>query len=194
MREADHPADGRLGDGAIDGAGGDEDKHVGRGAGRHIDRIVADAEAADGEQVVGRRDRVAGHRRRQHDHAVCAGKLIGANLRPMLGKWPHAELRLPVERAEARSRRTSARRSRCRNPPSGLRGICSQCITNRRSCRRAADVIRRSQLGPRHAKTLTIRPSLPGFPSAVALRSSTTIRSGSARRRPRSSPSARWSR
>ena len=53
VREREHPADGRLGDRPIDGPGGDEQQHVRRGAGGDIDRVVADAEPADGEQVRG---------------------------------------------------------------------------------------------------------------------------------------------
>ena len=53
VRQRDHPADGRLGHRAVDGARGDEDDDVGRGAGRDVHRVVADAEPADGQQVVG---------------------------------------------------------------------------------------------------------------------------------------------
>ena len=49
MREADHPADGRFGNRPVDGAGSDNQEYIGRGAGGHVDVIVADAETSDGQ-------------------------------------------------------------------------------------------------------------------------------------------------
>ena len=53
MPQGDHPADGRFGHAAVDGPGGDQHRHVGLGAGLDVDRVVSDAEPADGQQVGG---------------------------------------------------------------------------------------------------------------------------------------------
>ena len=49
MREANHPADGRFGNGSVDGARRDHHEHIGRRAGGHIDLVVTDTESSDGQ-------------------------------------------------------------------------------------------------------------------------------------------------
>ena len=49
MCQANHPSDGRFGDGPIYRSDRDEHEHIGRRAGRYVDRVVSDAEAPDGQ-------------------------------------------------------------------------------------------------------------------------------------------------
>src|SRR4029078_11729079 len=97
MREADHPADGRLCNGPVDRACGDHHEYVSPRGSAHIDGIVADAESPDGEQIVGRGHRLFRYLRRQYDDAIRACDLIGADLRPVFGTWRQLYLRLPLK-------------------------------------------------------------------------------------------------
>ena len=86
VRKREHPAHRRLRDGAVDGARGDAEHHVGGGAGGDIDAVVADPEPGNDEQLSARGQAPRRDAWREDDNTVDAGELLRGDLRNMVGE------------------------------------------------------------------------------------------------------------
>ena len=124
-------------------------------AGGHVDRVVAHAEAADGQQVFRLGNALGGYGRRQHDHPLGVCDLVGTDLGSMLGKGATFDVAVAVEDRQAQV-------------PVFRTSVGAEEIGRHGHDELFADL---AAHGP-------LSRYFQGFPSAVPQRSATTNRSG----------------
>ncbi len=98
--QGEHPSDGRFRHRTVDRTGGDAHGDVVLGAGGDVDAVIADAEAADGQQLVALLKAVPRHTRRQHDDAVQARELFRSDLVAMPVEGRKLDARFALQLAE----------------------------------------------------------------------------------------------